>query len=154
MKYFVNVNSMEELKKAYRKLALELHPDRNNGNDSEFKMMVNEYDSLFKTLQNGTTNKAEKVEDINIYKDIINALMRFEGLEIDVVGTWIWLNGNTYPVKDAIKSLGFLWSSGKKKWFYNGEDKKSRIRTKNTYEDIKNKFGCQSFKSQGSVCLA
>ena len=154
MKYFVNVESMEELKKAYRKLAFQLHPDRNAGNDTEFKAMVNEYDDLFKTLQFKTTNKAEKVEDINIYKDIIDALMKLEGIEIDVVGTWIWLNGNTYPVKDIIKSLGFLWSSGKKKWFYNGDDKKIKRRSKDTYEDLKNKFGCQSFKSQGSVCLA
>lgn len=87
MKYFVNVESMEELKKAYRKLAFQLHPDRNNGIDTEFKMMVNEYDLLFKQLQNSTKNESEKVEDINIYKDIINGLMRFEGLEIDIIGT-------------------------------------------------------------------
>jgi curved DNA-binding protein CbpA len=137
-KYFVNIETLEDLKKAYRKLAFELHPDRNGGNDVEFKVMVNQYDELFKKLQNKSTNAAEKEEDINLYKDIIDSLMRFEGIEIDVVGSWIWLSGNTFTFKDAIKALGFLWSSGKKRWFFNGEDKKKRTRSKKSYEDLKN----------------
>ena len=154
MKYFSNVNTIEELKKEYRKLAFQLHPDRNNGNDAEFKLMVNEYDLLFKKLQNTTTNKYEATENINDYKDIIDQLLKMDGLEIEIVGYYIYLSGNTYNHKDEIKSLSFLWSSKHKKWFYNGNNKKSKAHSKMSYQDIKNKYGCTAFTSKSACYIS
>ncbi|MDV3429136.1 MAG: DnaJ domain-containing protein [Bacillota bacterium] len=153
-KYFVNVETMEDLKKAYRKLVLELHPDRNNGQDAAFKEMVNEYDVLFKELQGKTTNAAEQAEDINQYKDIINSLMAYEGLEIDIVGTWIWVGGNTKPVSEIFKELGFYWAKKKVKWYYRPAEQKCSRKSNMTYEEIKSKYGCQSIKSKGAACIA
>lgn len=45
MKYIKNVETLEELKKAYKKLALKLHPDC-GGNEEEMKILNNEYDEL------------------------------------------------------------------------------------------------------------
>ena len=44
----VNKNaSMQDIKKAYRKLSFKYHPDKNNGNDSEqFKIISNAYSVL------------------------------------------------------------------------------------------------------------
>lgn len=153
-KYFINVNTLEELKKEYRKLAFGLHPDRNNGNDAEFKLMVNEYDDLFKKLQSTTKNTYEASENINNYKDIINELLKMEGIEIEIVGYYIYLSGNTYQNKEKIKSLKFLWSSKHKKWYYNGNTKKSKSHSKLTYDDIKNKYGCTALKSNTINCIA
>lgn len=153
-KYFENVETMEQLKKAYRKLVLELHPDRNNGADAEFKMMVNEYDQLFKELQGKSTNASEQAEDINQFKDIINSLMVYEGLEIDIVGTWVWVGGNTKPISKVFKELGFYWASKKFKWYYRPEEQKCTRKSKMTYDEIKAKYGCQSFKSKGATCIA
>ena len=48
MKYFSLVTTLEELKKEYRKLCFELHPDRNHDKDTtqEFQQMQNEYEKL------------------------------------------------------------------------------------------------------------
>ena len=49
MKYFNNVKNLQELKKQYRSLAMELHPDR-GGDEEQFKALVNEYEELLKIL--------------------------------------------------------------------------------------------------------
>ena len=152
-KYFINITTLEALKKEYRKLAFKLHPDRNEGKDADFKIMVNEYDELFKKLQSTTTNKYEATENINNYKDIINELLKMDGIEIEIVGYYIYLSGNTYNNKEQIKALKFLWSSKHKKWYYNGDAKKSRSHSKLTYNDIKNKYGCTTLKSNTINCI-
>lgn len=59
--YFTNCTTAEEIKKEFRRLSLELHPDRNNGNDEEFKKMLNEYESRMKGAGAWTKTEAENV---------------------------------------------------------------------------------------------
>ena len=49
MKYIKNVETLEELKKAYKKLALKLHPDC-GGNEEEMKTLNNEYDDKVRII--------------------------------------------------------------------------------------------------------
>jgi hypothetical protein len=56
MKYFVNINSAEELRKMYRELVITMHPDK-GGNAEEFAEMQNEYDNIKKQYE-GSTSKA------------------------------------------------------------------------------------------------
>lgn len=51
MTYIKNVETLEELKKAYKKLALKLHPDC-GGSNEEMAQLNNEYDELFIKLKN------------------------------------------------------------------------------------------------------
>ena len=57
MKYFNNVNSIEELKKEFRTLCITMHPDK-GGDPSEFKTMLAEYQKLSKFIKD-LTGRAE-----------------------------------------------------------------------------------------------
>lgn len=110
MKYFTKVTTIEELKKAYRELSKLYHPDK--GGDAEImKVVNNEYEELFKNLK---VSEEVAGEFTNIMNDLIN----IDDLEIEIIGSWVWLSGNTYANKELIKGLGFKWSKKSKMWYH------------------------------------
>ena len=52
MKYFVNINNAEDLKKRFRELSITLHPDR-GGNAEDFAAMLAEYQEAAKNVGGG-----------------------------------------------------------------------------------------------------
>ena len=152
IKYFVNIETIEELKKAYKELAKKLHPDL-GGNKEKFQEMNNEYDLLFKDLK---ANKKANKTNINTndnFKDIINELIKYNELTIEIIGSWLWVSGNTYPLRDMIKNLGMLWSKGRKKWYYTADtiDGKNTHYKKKTYDELKQSYGYSKIKSASST---
>ena len=148
LKYFVNIETIEELKKKYKELAKKFHPDL-GGNKEEFQSMNNEYDKLFKELKsNKKTNKANTKDD-DKFKNIINELIKYNELTIEIIGSWLWISGNTYPLRDMIKNLGLLWSKGRKKWYYTADtiDGANKYYKKKTYDELKNSYGYTKIKS-------
>ena len=49
-KYFVNANTLEQLRKQYKELLKKFHPD-NGGSEDVMKAVNVEYDKLFKVLK-------------------------------------------------------------------------------------------------------
>ena len=50
MKYFTDVKTLDELKKAYRRLAMQYHPDC-GGSTEAMQEINNEHDELFEILK-------------------------------------------------------------------------------------------------------
>lgn len=66
MKYFQNITDLEQAKKHYRRLAMQLHPDK-GGSAIEFQRMKQEYKALLVGLQNSqnsTNNQTTKQTDL------------------------------------------------------------------------------------------
>lgn len=147
MKYFKGVETIEELKKAYKELAKKLHPDL-GGNKEEFQVMNNEYDLLFKSLKNKKANNKTNNKGNDNFKDIINDLIKYNELTIEIIGSWLWVSGNTYPLRDTIKNLGLLWSKGRKKWYYTTDTIGANTHyKKKTYDELKQSYGYTKIKN-------
>lgn len=157
--YFAECETLEDVKKLYKKLACKLHPDC-GGDANEFVRMSNEYEVAFNRLKNTFRNVAgekyekENNETSNIFKDIIDKIIHFESVKIEIIGTWIWVSGDTKPYKDTLKELKFNWCKNKSAWsFHYGEWKKYTNR-KTTLDEIRNLYGSEEIKTQSRVKLA
>jgi len=140
--YFVDLQGINEAKKIYKILARQLHPDV-GGNEEEFKILNSIYNYF---LENKIYFSSESKFDLEIEK-VISQILHFENLIIEVVGSWIWLSGDTKPIKDKLKDLSFRYAYKKKMWYF-GEKIRNGGKTK-SMEDIKSKYGCEIIKSKG-----
>lgn len=149
MKFFT---STENLKKQYRDLCKKLHPDF-GGDEETFKQMSNEYQDLmmkgFDKTFKAENNNQDISEDL---KEILKSLIHIETLEIELIGSWIWVSGNTYEYKDLLKEQGFKWNNKRKKWYYT-EQEYRRYNAKGTFEDIRKTYGSQVIKTKSQSYL-
>lgn len=145
-RYFIRIETLEELKKQYRALAMKHHPDR--GGDVEVMKLINEeYDRAFDKVKDihrnakGETYTKENPETAEQFRDIIDKLLRMQGVEIEVIGCFIWLSGNTREHKDEIKAMGFKWHSKKKMWYKAPDDYRRRGKKQYSIEEIRDMYG-------------
>jgi hypothetical protein len=162
--YFANVKTMKELKEAYKALAAIHHPDR--GGDTVTMGKINaEYDQKVKELAKGeapakhTTTAADGMTDEEIaaaiaaeFKATLDALMKLdlEGVKVELIGSWLWVSGNTKPIKDELKALKFRWCPKKtgQPWTWHDSytlyiSSKGRM----SKADIEDKYGVEELKS-------
>lgn len=161
--YFSDCKTVEDVKKRYKELARKFHPDL-NPNDKEaavkMKLLNKQYDSIdwssFNNMQrNSDTNiKYDDLKDVaEEYRNIIQSLAGCEEINIEVVGSWVWITGNTYKYKDKIKALSFHWASKKHAWYWHSGDTKSRRNSKMTLDEIKEKYGYKSYSMSSHTLL-
>jgi hypothetical protein len=144
------IKDIDALKKEYFKLAKKYHPDA-GGTDKQFQDLQNEYEKLFKSLLSGSTlsaddKKTETEIDVAIRK-IIDEIIILPNINIELIGKWLWVGGNTYPVHKELKKAGlvFIKKEGVPFWVYKGVQSSSRGGT--SLDEIKKKYGSQTIPS-------
>jgi len=145
-KEFEGVTGLNEAKKIFKLLARKLHPDV-GGSEEEFKILKNVYDNI---VEHKIYFSNESKFDLELEK-IISQILHFENITIEVVGSWIWLSGDTKSIKEKLKDLNFKWASKKKMWYY-GEMKGKNPKQK-SMDEIKSKYGCTTLKGRERVKL-
>lgn len=131
-KIFAEAKTAEELKKAYKKACLQLHPDK-GGDPAEFKAMQAEYERHAARLAHeeaggnyrhnqkadGTYKTAEELyNEDKAFRAVLDKILGLDGLEIEVCGNWLWVGGNTYEHRAALKEAGCKFASKKKMWYW------------------------------------
>src|ERR1035437_5730584 len=106
MKYFKDCLSIEDVKAMYKQLAKENHPDC-GGDTATMQAINSEYAyACAKLLKGENLSSEETDEGIRLseeYRAVIEQLMPLAGILIEVVGNWIWVTGDTKPVKQQLK---------------------------------------------------
>lgn len=152
IQYFKGLNTVEEVKALFRKLVMQNHPDQ--GGDVEIMKAINiQYHEALKQCdgqkndEGHTYHYKPDIEDELMQK--IMELQSFRGLDIALIGYWIWVSGDTKPIKDQLKELGFLWHSKRKCWYYKPKDwKYNKARRSNaTLSEIAEKYGYKGFNT-------
>ena len=141
-------STLEELKSQYRKLAFQHHPDR-GGNADTMKEVNNEYDELFPKLKDihkikdGERYRAmhNSNETADHFKDLINELMKMDDIEIEIIGCFVWVTGNTKPYKQKLKELKFQWHSKKTAWYLKPESYRIQSRREYDLDEIREMYG-------------
>lgn len=165
LKWFKDCKSIESVKKTYRRLCKEYHPDLHGGKfedemkqiNAEYEIAFNCFKNVHETAEDSTktyTSSTDSTETAAEFMGIINALIHCEGVEIDLVGRWIWLTGNTYQYKDTIKELGFRYASKKKAWYWHTAEDVCKSRKGLSLDQIKDKYGCERFETVSTPKLA
>ncbi len=158
MKYFKNVKDLQELKKEYYKLALKHHPDR-GGDTATMQMINNEYEKLSFQLINGNTDFSEgrKTYETKASSDLqekINLIINFENLIIEIIGSWLWVSGETYTLRNDLKQAGFKFSRNKTAWYYHAGEYRKKSRKSHSMGQIRKMWGAQTVEQDKKQKIA
>lgn len=150
MKYFKECKTIDEVKALYKKLAKENHPDL--GGDTVIMQAINnEYAfACARLAKSAGLNDAEADEEIKLselYRAAIEKIIHLPGIVIEIVGHWIWVTGNTRPVKEELKAAHLFFASKKCAWYFRAEEYKTRGSNK-SLEEIRRKYGSEKVNSR------
>jgi curved DNA-binding protein CbpA len=147
---FVNLS---EVRLAYYTLAKTHHPDV--GGDTETMKLINiEYEKLSALVLSSPVyaeySQSGKDREMNVGKEVqevINKIItiKMPGCTIEVLGNWVWVSGNTRPIKDALKFHGFFFSKNKLSWYWHPDDYKKNNGKKYDLDQIRTMWPSKKF---------
>ena len=150
-----NVSSLYDLKNTYRLLCSKHHPDR--GVDTEKMQQVNwAYSYVLEHIdEKDNSDNVFNAKVSNLSEEgqkIFEQLLNFEGLEILIVGSWLWIKGDTKKYKENLKDLGLYWHFKKQMWVYAGTKTTSRGNV--DFDKIVDVYGVSRHQKTQSVKLS
>lgn len=158
MMYFNKVETLEELRRQYKELLKKYHPDNPEGSTKATQEINAEYDRLFNLLKDKyntfsshteyENRKYDFAEDEKL-REVLQQIVGLVGVNIEIIGCWIWVDGNTYSHRKNLKELGFKWASEKRKWYFHTEAFRKKSRRRLTIDDIRNYYGSTEVKVEG-----
>ena len=150
--FFSQCNTVNEIKATYRKLCFIHHPDV-GGETATMQRLNDEYHEALRQVNGETVTGSDNKPHTYYYsQDKEQAVMdkiaellalNLTGVEILLVGTWLWVTGDTKPVKTALKSVKMRWHSKRKMWYWHTPQYKRRYNSKATFGDICDTYGVE-----------
>ncbi|MDN5479638.1 MAG: hypothetical protein L0G48_12080 [Staphylococcus equorum] len=154
--FSTEVKNLDDLKKEYRKLCFKHHPDM-GGSNEDMQAINSEYEKLLKVLINQKSdsnysekstfsNREEEVEAEIKLRKVLEIIEILEGLEIERIGLWLYVSGNTKQHKEVLKEAGLKWNHTRKLWVYVGTE--ARGRGNKDMDELRAKYGHEKVKTK------
>lgn len=157
-KWFTGCASLDAAKARYKELAKRYHPDINPEAGDEAMQQINaEYDEVVKRLSRvssdgctqATEQEARDAQDVaEAFRAAVLAIIHLRGIQIELCGSWLWVSGDTYQHREALKAAGYRWASKKQMWYWRPEEAACpHHRRGASMADIRTKYGSERIKS-------
>ena len=156
--YFEGITTLEDLRNTYRDLLKKNHPD-NGGSEEATKEINAQYKKAFEDLKKGvdlsdkkTAIKWDDAEDAAI-REALYKIIHLKNINIEVVGSWIWVDGDTFTGRDVLKTAGYKWSRNRKKWHFAPYEKKYYKGGKMKFDEIRARYGSTEVETENREVL-
>ncbi|HWZ15436.1 MAG TPA: hypothetical protein VNW95_09380 [Mucilaginibacter sp.] len=146
MKWFKECETLEEVKALYKKLAKQYHPDL-GGDTASMQEINKEYAfATAKAIKGANLSDEEAENEIlssEAYRKAVEQIVHVDGITIELVGYWLWVTGNTYPVRTTLKTAGFLFAPKKVAWYFRTAEYKVNQSSGKSLDQIRSKYGSE-----------
>lgn len=163
MNYFAECTTLDEAKALFRKLSLKLHPDTSGYNSqADFVQMFKEFENFRPSVK----REGDEFFNASKFYDLIKNFDHLQNVTISFVGSFIWLEdskgheGATKAQKDLIKDINLIgfnpprFAFKRLKWYFSPEGYKQKFKSKKTFEELKDTWGCKTYKTKEKQALA
>jgi hypothetical protein len=79
--------------------------------------------------------------------DKLHELLKLRGLDIAIIGYWLWVSGDTKRNKDALKASGLHWHSKRECWYYKPQGWKRTRQSNASLDALASKYGYRGFET-------
>ena len=153
MNQFNECRTLEDVRTLYRALCKVNHPDK-GGTTAIMQAINNMYEVAVQRILSTKTgasyaeqgswygSREEETEIEMRVRAAVEAVAHLPGLELEVVGVWVWASGNTKDYRVELKAAGYHWMHKKLMWAFKG--KSAKYSSGNTsMDDIRQTYGSQ-----------
>ena len=156
---FDALHTVGQVKSEYRRLAKLHHPDL--GGDTATMQRVNAaYHTRLDRLNGQVSTGSDGKEHTYYYNqareqavmDKIAELLslRLTDITIELIGVWVWVSGDTRPVKESLKSAGMLWHSKRSRWYWRQKAQYRRKYRAVPFSQVRAAYGSTVFDQESA----
>lgn len=115
-----------------------------------------QYEQKLKSCNGQTSKDSEGKDHVYRYDEVVeNELvekicqlleLQMEGVNILLIGIWIWVLGDTKPYKDGLKRIGCRWHTKRGCWYFATHKGRYFSNGNQGLNELADRYGCQEIK--------